>query len=144
MEILKVDEILPEIDINIRGSFIETIDEGGEVNIWAWTENYIVQPGINLQVKGPNNWKSDWYQEFRSLIIEAICTEGGEIKEIKAKITEKGTIGAKELVTTLSIYMSSKFGVYIGLMTQIVAMIVYAVVKLGIDAWCNINQQEKV
>ena len=83
---------------------------------------------------GPNYWtmvKQEFYQ--------MICTTDKKYSKVRSDFKKSTRKASTVVVGTISAAIAGTLGIAVGLITPLVAFLLYALVKLGLNSWCSLE-----
>jgi hypothetical protein len=107
---------------------------------------------LSLQGFGTQNSlnprKLGWVQSPRPLWTEVkkelfllLCTKDAKYAALRRKMSAQAGSTTSTFVSVLSAAIAAQIGVIAGMVTPLVALALYGVLKLTLNAWCNIQRE---
>lgn len=82
-----------------------------------------------------------FWQNFRNEFYSFLCDDSKYI-DIKKSLAEEAPVGKALLISSISGAIGATLGFSAALLTPVVALLLYLVAKMGMNAYCKTNQLE--
>lgn len=100
-------------------------------------EKYIERSRRELAERPPKKYWEQVKTEIRILL----CTDDPKYDELRAKLNLAGAKSTEIVVGTISAAVASVLGLEAGIISAFVAVVLHSVLKLGISAYCALDEQ---
>jgi hypothetical protein len=119
----------------------KSFEEGNDLFIIG--EQLASEPGQGLATKGGILWSSDMFPRIVNELYLLICTTDSTYDLWRTKISEDGSKTAKAVVLISSNAIAATIGLVPALIMPFVAIILAAIVKMSIQAWCKSQTENR-
>ena len=106
---------------------------------------------LNLQVQGAgpkaaldpgHQWYSsfrptDYWSSVKAEVFTLLCTNDDKDSDVRERLSKHSDTTTLYILSTISVWLSSKLGASLAMITPLVGTVLYAVAKLGIGGWCR-------
>jgi len=100
-----------------------------------------VEPGEGLATKGGEQWPSDIVPRITKELRLLLCTDDPKYESIREKLKGEGTTTANVIVFVVSNAVAIHTGMAAALCVPLVALLLAAIAKLTLLAWCEASGQ---
>lgn len=84
----------------------------------------------------------DYWVEVKKEIYLLICTKNRKYSAIRAHFKKKSDASTTAIVGMLSATVATQLGAAAGIVTPLVALLLYGLLKVGVNSWCDLQQKE--
>ncbi len=84
----------------------------------------------------------DYWAEVKKEIYLLVCTKDRKYSDIRNHFRKKSTTSTTAIVGMLSATVATQIGAAAGIITPLVALLLYGLLKVGVNSWCNLNKME--
>jgi hypothetical protein len=84
----------------------------------------------------------DYWVEVKKEIYLLICTKNRKYSAIRTHFKKKSNASTTAIVGMLSATVATQLGAAAGIVTPLVALLLYGLLKVGVNSWCNLQQKE--
>ncbi len=81
----------------------------------------------------------DYWSEVKKELCLLFCTRDKKYSDIRARFSKDSHAATTTIVVMLSATVASQIGAGVGIVTPLVALLLYAILKLGVNTWCNLQ-----
>lgn len=95
--------------------------------------------------KPPPNWKPpapprDLWTEVKREFYLLVCTKDRKYADLRSQLDRKSRPATTTIVSMTSAAVATQLGVTAGMITPLVALALYAILKLSLNSWCNVEK----
>ncbi len=101
---------------------------------WGKSDTPTKTPARRRPKPGPNYWtivKREFYL--------MVCTADKKYSKVRSDFKKHTRKASTLVVGTISAAIAGTLGIAVGLITPLVAFLLYALVKLGVNSWCSLE-----
>jgi hypothetical protein len=84
----------------------------------------------------------DYWAEVKKEIYLLICTKDRKYAAIRTHFKKKSNASTTAIVGMLSATVATQIGAAAGIVTPLVALLLYGLLKVGVNSWCNLQEKE--
>ena len=84
----------------------------------------------------------DYWEEVKKEIYLLICTKDRKYAVIRTHFKKKSTTTTTAIIGMISATVAAQLGAVVGIITPLVALLLYGLLKVGVNSWCNLCKQE--
>ncbi len=84
----------------------------------------------------------DYWAEVKKEIYLLICTRDRKYSVIRTHFKKKSHVSTTAIVSMLSATVATQLGAVAGIVTPLVALLLYGLLKVGVNSWCNLQKKE--
>ena len=84
----------------------------------------------------------DYWVEVKKEIYLLICTKDSKYADIRTHFKKKSTTTTTAIISMISATVAAQLGAVMGMITPLVALLLYGLLKVGVNSWCNLREQE--
>jgi hypothetical protein len=84
----------------------------------------------------------DYWAEVKKEIYLLVCTKDRKYSDIRNHFKKKSTTSTTAIVGMLSATVATQIGAAAGIVTPLVALLLYGLLKVGVNSWCNLQKKE--
>jgi hypothetical protein len=84
----------------------------------------------------------DYWLELKREFYILLCTKDRKYSAIRSQFKKKSSGATTTIVGMISATMASQLGAAVGIMTPLVALLLYSALKVGVNSWCNLCEEE--
>lgn len=84
----------------------------------------------------------DYWAEVKKEIYLLICTKDRKYSAIRTRFKKKSNASTTAIVGMLSATVATQLGAAAGIVTPLVALLLYGLLTVGVNSWCNLQQKE--
>jgi hypothetical protein len=110
--------------------------EGG-IDLMVLAEQMASEPSAGLATKGGVFWPNDILQQIGRELHALLCTNDARYEAARRKLRAEGSASAKVFVLLASSAVAASVNFTVALCVPFVAMILAAIAKITIEAWCK-------
>lgn len=82
--------------------------------------------------------------QFINEFLDLICTHDSKYKSLRKKLTHSSHESSTVIISLISATLAANVGVEVGSMVGLCAILLYAVIKLGVDSFCQVMRPSKL
>ncbi len=97
-------------------------------------------PLCRLVVVPPRNYWKELKHEFYLLL----CTKDKKYSKLRKQLDKSSNAATTTIVSTISVTIAAALGTTIGIITPLVALLLYAIIRLSVNSWCKIEAPIKL
>jgi hypothetical protein len=90
----------------------------------------------------PKAQPRDYWAEVKKEVYTLICTNNRKYAGLKSSFKKKSKPSTTTIVSMISVAVTTQLGAVLGIITPLVALLLYAVLKVGVNSWCNLHKQK--
>lgn len=84
----------------------------------------------------------DYWAEIKKEIYQLICTKDRKYASIRTHFRKNQNTSTTAIVGMVSATVGSQLGAAAGIVTPLVALLLYSLLKVGVSSWCNLMKKE--
>lgn len=84
----------------------------------------------------------DYWAEVKKEIYLLICAKDRKYSAIRTHFKKKSNASTTAIVGMLSATVATQLGVAAGIVTPLVALLLYGLLRVGVNSWCNLQEKE--
>jgi hypothetical protein len=84
----------------------------------------------------------NYWAEVKKEIYLLVCTKDRKYSDIRNHFKKKSTTSTTAIVGMLSATVATQIGAAAGLVTPLVALLLYGLLRVGVNSWCNLQKKE--
>lgn len=96
-----------------------------------------LQTKRRIQLSEDSRPSKTYWQALKLEMHEFVCTENSSYDDLRNKLSALNDRSGYVIVATVSAYFGSQFGVHATYLSGLCAVLIYALAKLGKEAWCS-------
>ena len=127
-----------KMDVDILGEELSRSFQGFGTRNSLNKENITLGYQTNIPkhlLKRPRNFWQELKKEFYLLL----CTKDPKYKKLRSQLDKKSHATTTTIIAMISAAIAAQLGVAIGIITPLVALLLFAILKLGMNSWCNLH-----
>ncbi len=95
------------------------------------------EPGEGLAIKGGETWPHNIFSRIGNEIHVLLCTDDPKYDTTRERLKGEGTTAANVIIYVASNAIASHAGMAVALCVPLVCVILAAIAKMGLSAWCT-------
>jgi ubiquitin C-terminal hydrolase len=128
-------DFLNTLPPSTRAAAYQAYESG--VDLMAVAQQMANEPSAGLATKGGVFWPNNILQQIVKELHALLCTEDPRYETWRKKLNSEGSITAKVFVVLASSAVASSINFTVALCVPFVALVLAAIMKVGIEAWCR-------
>jgi hypothetical protein len=84
----------------------------------------------------------DYWSEVKKEIYLLLCTKDKKYSDIRSRFSKDSNTATTAVVSMLSAAIAAQIGVVAGIVTPLVSLLLYGILKLGLNSWCNLQSSQ--
>ena len=134
-----------EIQIN-PDALVESLREDPEL-FTTFSEQGFNEAGLLLEIRATaaDNWSptKDYWYELRREIRILLCSDDSKYKDLRPNLVDiLNNATGRKCVVTIAGALAATVGVCVATLVAFVALVLYAVGKVGLNAWCSATESD--
>ena len=106
---------------------------------------------VNLEVQGygprmsakkplpPKEPLRDYWSSVKKEVFLLLCTKDRKYSKIRSQISRKGKSATLYVLSAISAWLATVIGAPLAMLTPLVAALLLAISKVGLNAWCSLK-----
>ena len=82
----------------------------------------------------------DFWAEIKKEFYQLLCTNDRKYAKLRTQLNKKSTTATTVILSSISVEVAVHLGVTAGMLTPLIALMLYAILKLGLNSWCNLHK----
>lgn len=79
----------------------------------------------------------DYWSSVEAEVFTLLCTDDTKYSDIRERLSKHSGTATLYILSTISVWLSSRLGASLAMITPLVGTVLYGVAKLGIAGWCR-------
>ena len=101
-------------------------------------QNSMKKPPLGWQPPSPPR---DLWTEIKKEFYLLVCTKDRKYAALRSQLDKKSRPTTTTIVSMTSAAVAAQLGVAAGMVTPLVALAFYAILKMSMNSWCNIHRE---
>jgi len=83
----------------------------------------------------------DYWSSVKAEVFTLLCTDDAKYSDLRDRLSKHSDTATLYILSTISVWLSSRLGASLAMITPLVGTVLYAVAKLGVAGWCDHERQ---